>query len=752
MADQIEQPTTPYPTIGEVCQVIAGAFDAKSSDPYTKKTLARLAREGDFDWSLRNKVVDALIVRPLSEKFDPAFADFIGRSVQLFLDDHIRLVTHISADALSRDQMLPLLMEYAYAGTLALTLTDLHEGTQGPDLLNLLRQGGNPINAVFAWAEGTLNLDVTKIAFPDNKQKRDEIGRWRRGKTIPDLSPTITQLIAGLKEHAKEREAHAALFGKWLVVARALVWAARKAQEAKCGPLLDQVRREMLLGCPPRNIGELISSANITTAEHLTELKRCGLLLLNGSLTRKHSKAQGDQAATREEINRFATLTERDAPDGHTRYFLDWCEARWHILSGREKEALAYYERAANGALYRAGPNQKEILEEALALAGYLRNKPAIKRLKHRAVAFGLFSVGFASLPERPGIVADWEVDQFAQAYTGLFPLQGRFVEVARPNHAPALPFRVINADAAECLKPDLSHPDRVISIPTMDGVKYRRPQLIWFASEGRVDEVRRLLEAGADVNISDEQGGSALLRALQRAKKTGNRGALDLLLDCPHAKKALDRPTGKKRLAPLYLAVLMGDPDVVARLLAMGASADLLVSDPPQTPLHICAERFGLLRPEVVMQQFLSRMMSSSPEDREIQRRYAGGMAGVFGDRMPIPDMTNPRHAAIFAPAANVMISSAQLPHENLLKITQLLLDHGADPNCAHAYPAPGRTPLMLAVENDAAEAVRLMLKAGGNPFQQDDQGNDAFALARGFGSRNVLCLLKDVSDEGPK
>lgn len=748
MTDPIAQPATPYPTIGEICQLVAEAFDTKSFDPKMRKKLDRLAREGDFDWSLRSEIIETLVTKPLGKRLGREFADFIGRSAQFFLDEHIRLVTQVPADALIRGEVVSLLIEHADAGTLALTLTNLHKRIGGPDIHSLLRHGDNPINAVFVWAEDVLKLDVPKTAFPDNKQKRDEIARWRRGKTLPGFYSSISPLIADLKKKLGEKEHRVLLFGKWLVVARALAWAERKSGKAEYGALLDLVRREMKQGCPPRDIGALLSRANIAAAERLTELKRCGLWLLDDGLTRLHPKAQGDQAATREEINRFAALTEKDASDGRTRYFLDWCEARWRVLSGDEEKALAYYERAANGALYRAGSNQAEILKEALALAGYLRHMPAIKRLKHRAVAFGFFSDGFAYLPEKPGIVADWEVDQFAQAFRRMFPPQCRFVEAAIRKGRSALPFRMIDAAAIKDIKPDLSHPDRVISIPTWDGEKYRRPQLIWFASEGRADEVRQLLEAGADVDISDEQGGSALLCALQHAKDTGHRGALDLLLQFPHVKETLERTTKKKRLSPLYLAVLIGDFGIVARLLAMGADADLLVSDPPQTPLYVCAERFGLLRRDAVKQQFLSRMEAPSQGDKEIMRRYLGGMAGVFGDQIPRPDPTNPRHAAILSEVANAMIRGSQLPYENLLKIMQLLLDHGADPNCAHARPAPGRTPLMVAVENDAVEAVRLLLKAGGNPFQQDAQGYDALALARGFESRNVLNLLKETSD----
>lgn len=85
-----------------------------------------------------------------------------------------------------------------------------------------------------------------------------------------------------------------------------------------------------------------------------------------------------------------------------------------------------------------------------------------------------------------------------------------------------------------------------------------------------------------------------------------------------------------------------------------------------------------------------------------------------------------------------------ANVPREHYLRIAEILLEHGADPNLRHSSPGLGRTPLMVAAENDAADAFRLLVDAGGDPYLKDDQGNDCFALARGFGSLNVLSHLE--------
>lgn len=733
----------PYPTIGESCQLLAGAFGTKSADPLVRKKLDRLAREGDFDWSLRQQVVEALLVEPLRD-LGLDFSDFVGGFADFLLDEHIELLSGISLDAMSREDAAPLLIETKYAAHVAAFLMKLRDKLGGPDLGGFFEEGANPVGVVLQWAERMLGFQVAATAFPDDKQKRDDVGRWRRGDTIPDFFGSILPLRRELVKRRPDREPGIVLFCKWLTAARALSWLDREARAANFGSLLDLVRREILLNCPARDVGRRLSLANIEAASQLREIKEFGLLLRNGKLGRGTAKRAGDQIAARRELDRFKALLDEQVADGRAGYMLDWCEGRWHVLAGDEEKALEFYEKGADRVLYRAGPNQKDILEEGLSLAAYLGNKPAIKRLKHRALAVGLFSDQFSKLPEKPDVVSEWEVKQLAGAFTVLFPAHARFMEAPRSNFRPPLPFPHFDQSAINCIRPNLTNPDRIINIPTIDGSKYRRPQLVWFASENRVDDVRRLLEAGANVNKSDEEGGSALLCALQCAQKGRGRQVLDLLLEWPHEKETLDRLTAKKRLSPLYIAVLLGEPEVVARLLEMGASPDLPVSLPPQTPLYICVERFALYRPERAAEHLRRRMVSPQPVDQEIQRRYSGGKAGPFGDRLSVL-ASDSRYDEIMSHLVGHAVHKAiQPPRAQYLRIAEILLGYGADPNRKHFWPAPGRSPLMTAAENNAADVFRLMVDSGGDPYLKDDEGNDCYAIARGFESRDVIQNLE--------
>lgn len=467
--------------------------------------------------------------------------------------------------------------------------------------------------------------------------------------------------------------------------------------------------------------------------------------MLNCRLQPTNQKNEGDQITSREELDQFKGLLDQRDADGRARYMYDWCEARWHVLSGREEAALKHYMTAAKRALYRAGKNQRPIIGEALTLAAHLGKKPAIKQLKHRALAMDLFTELSVQLPESNGVVSNWETEQLEKAYWLLFPVQGRFpkAKIAQRNTVPT-PFTLVDQIAEAKLKPDMKSPDRVINIPTLDGGKIRRPQLVWFASENKSDHVRSLLNAGADVNKMDPQGGSPLLNALQCAEDGLGRESLDVLLGQPHDRETLNRLTDKTRLSPLLIAILLGDPDVVQKLLDMGADPEFPAGYPPQSPLYLCAERFAVYTPGRYQNHLLHRMANPKSEDWEILRRYGGGLAGPFGDSFRM-DSLKPRQKALLQEVVKEAASrAARTPRENYLRIARSLLRKGADPNKKYSAQGLGRTPLMVVAENDSADVFTLMVEYGGDPTLKDDEGNNCLAIAVGFGSRSILDLLR--------
>lgn len=65
----------PYPRLGELYRALAGALDTKAKD----RNVDRLAREGEYDWSLLPTLQQNLITNPLRDATDNEFAEIVGQ-------------------------------------------------------------------------------------------------------------------------------------------------------------------------------------------------------------------------------------------------------------------------------------------------------------------------------------------------------------------------------------------------------------------------------------------------------------------------------------------------------------------------------------------------------------------------------------------------------------------------------------------------------------------------------------------------
>tara|TARA_R110000787_G_scaffold49111_5_gene117925 strand:+ start:38619 stop:40850 length:2232 start_codon:yes stop_codon:yes gene_type:complete len=733
----------PYPTFGEAFQVLAGAFDTKQADPSVRKELDRLARQGDFDWSLHRRVIKELLIDPIG-KYDADLAKSLDRFVEQIRAEYISLIMKVPLDTMTRNDTLKLLIENFFVNYAASFFTGLKDRFSGPDLNDLFSAGSNPVEVVFKWSEQKLGIDIAKTAYPDEKSKRDDIGRWCSGKTPPNFFGSIIPLKRLLRENCNAEEADIDQFGKWLLVARALVWLEKESHKAGLGSLRAVLHGDLQRNGKRDDITVILQNANNQISKRFSELSRYGLELLHHDLSRNTEKQTGIKSFSRSKLEKFQRQLKKQIPDGRADYMATWCEARWAVLSGAMDRSLELYEQAAEQALYRAGESQKTVLEEALALAAHLEKKPVLKRLKHRALALGLFS----SSSKNDEVIEDWEVEQLAGTFGMFFPEAGRFPEAPPDNIEMLQPFKILDWTQAEKAVPNLKHPDRVISLPFLGGGRIRRPQLIMFTFLGKLDAVEALLNAGADVNKFDYQDKSALLIALQHAEDTGDHSILDAIMRHPHKIKTLNQLSHTIRLSPLYQAVLLGDPEVVSLLLKMGARVDHFAGYPDQTPLTCCINHRLFLYTKRGQEAYLNPSFNR-PVDREFSRRYAGPIAGPMGDRLPVVANMHPRHAYIHRAGYKSSLEKVtSLPRDNFIKIARLLLEHGANPNLAHAEPGPGRTPLMCAAETDAADVFEIMVDHGGNPFLEDNQGNNCLKIAMGFRSANVIQWLKEYAN----
>lgn len=193
-------------------------------------------------------------------------------------------------------------------------------------------------------------------------------------------------------------------------------------------------------------------------------------------------------------------------------------------------------------------------------------------------------------------------------------------------------------------------------------------------ARRGDLEEVERLLSAGAEVN--HVLGGG--YTALAAAARGGHATVVRLLL--AHGAD----PNGHGGTPPLRWAIWSGQSSSVRLLLEAGADPN-------------ASGKYGLT------------LMHWAARD---------GYVGIAEMLLAHGARVDPRilHAAVHAPEG----PPGPLPHENY-KMVRLLLDHGADLNAQDSY---GTTPLHRAVAGGGARMVELLLSYGADPGIPEETG----------------------------
>ncbi|HCA17312.1 MAG TPA: hypothetical protein DEO64_09300 [Alcaligenes faecalis] len=723
----------PYPRFGESIRAFANALDiTKPGDD-----LGRLAREGDFDWEKLDSSFNEIL-----EAIQKICGRSVGHILQLWLSDlrtsYTRLILDVSLDALDRSQTLPIIINVFLPPHLASLLKTIDQQLRGPNLGRMLNPESRSVDVTLEWLDMKLNKPIEELLFPkstdSDRVEREKLRKWRKGINLPSSQSII--LLRKALEKCSLSTIESDVAALWLLLATALTRLEQSAGQS-IRPSIQQCLQAQHF---QHDASTALADKVLTFADSRPELRHLGVKVWH-DLLRSAPKPTGSQARIWGEITQLQGLAKRLDPEGRTSYHYEWMKARWYVLSGQYQEALPHYKQAFELASYRAGHQIKSIIEEAACIAGLLEKRPFLKQLKHVGVAMGLFAKN-----THKDLIEPWEFEQFASQLQYLFPGVGRFYETAHDlSESRLLGFTTFSQVKIGSLKPDLKNPDRVRAIEAEDGSVYRWPQLRFFTATGDFAAVQALLTAGANVNQLDDRGTSALQVALRYTAQTGDRKILDSILKHPHSKMVLNSPTSRQRRTPLYRAIELSLPDVVQSLLFQGADADIRCLANEQTALYYAISLLSRTHnPQKMRDQLLERLMQN-PDlvQQEVLRREGIDVAGIYGSNKTLFQQ-NPALAKF---AIEIFAKSESEPGRKpqLLEIVHLLLASGADPNASHKYPVPGRTPLMLAAENDFHEVFALMVEQyGGIPMQTDATGHSSHDIAGAFKAKNVQAYLQ--------
>jgi ankyrin repeat protein len=252
----------------------------------------------------------------------------------------------------------------------------------------------------------------------------------------------------------------------------------------------------------------------------------------------------------------------------------------------------------------------------------------------------------------------------------------------------------------------------------------------------GDTDAVRRLLELGFDVDTTDAQGCTALLRAAGG----GHAASVELLL----ARGADPQRAANTGATPLSAAVSMRHVEIVERLLAAGASLEQRL--PGEVTVLMLAAALGL--PDVC-----ARLLAAGAD---IHAGDAQGLtplhcAALYG----FTARERPRLLALFD---TLLLAGAEPDHVAAGGVTPLLLLLGAraepgtacdedallaaldylleEPVSLEARDPRGFGPLHLAALHGLLRVAQRLLRAGADPDLRDalNRRPREVALMRGF------------------
>jgi ankyrin repeat protein len=257
--------------------------------------------------------------------------------------------------------------------------------------------------------------------------------------------------------------------------------------------------------------------------------------------------------------------------------------------------------------------------------------------------------------------------------------------------------------------------------------------QMLQLASQGETAEALQLLDAdGIDVNATQTDGSTALLWAVYH----NDPDLVERLLDLG-ANAGLRNSYGA---TPLAQAATNGNADIIKRLLRAGVAADERGAD-DQTALMIVA-RGGNVE--------AARVLLGAGADPNAVEKWRGQTALMWASAQEKPAMVKLLLAAGADPNAQslpndwqrqvtaeprmkILPPGAMTPlhyaaREGCAECAQLLIDSGADIDKADPE---GVTPLVMANLNAQWDTARVLIEAGANVDKWDIYGRSPLYMA---------------------
>lgn len=755
---------SPYPSSAYVLRSLSTALGTKEylNKAVTKK-LDGYVRDGYYQVEKHNELLQSSILEPLNEFlkdieiYNKSSKKKIEDNFNNFFDEYHKLVTGYSAAGLTANETAGILtFFFGHFGYNA--LVDTYKQIFNLESTNPELKNTTVISSVFEWINEKIPNFTTQSKSQHNYNLENE-SRWKNGKQVPSLSSlkVIIEILLSIPDLPKELILNFAL---------ALIY-------ARAHDYFLISKRNILL----KDVSTLYKSnpEMFPVGQRIIQMRLEKLVLHSGPLSiavdisKELETDHSERMLSIEELSQRIELfkkTVKKSDHNHTlSYLYPWMKGKLSILCGDTKTSLACYKKAFEFSLYLGGEFQEQIIKEATVIAARHNNRVFLNKLKNQGIALGLYNYVKCEQPDplignkksrtKNTIVEDWEIkiwrDEFYTIFPAnkCFPCAEKLLEDKIPTH--------ILVDAMKHAKPDLRHPDRVIQI-SVGKPKYM-PQLVYYSALNETHNVRNLLEHGANILNLTPEGESTLLFAIQKMNCTlptfieGREELFKTVYDYLKSairvpefkirlKEMVSTPTVKRKLTPLSCAAETGRPDIVNKVLKLGATADQRSGIDQITPLYTCLGLINSITSRSRFQENFDFYERNIPRHilEDTYRRYCG-------ESLPEDMKIRFEH---FEPIQNMFLNNIfNYNYQHLVDITKVLLEKEADPNSRnstglmHDY-----TPLMLSIETDNVDLFDMLIEYGGDTkltylSMIDGRRYTCKDIALKYNSQNILKIM---------
>lgn len=589
---------TPYPNIGELLRLVAAVLETKPQD----KKFDVLSQQGHFDYKLVNEYLDEIFTLPPSMNCGQAKSVLSARRYDL-LPWYTRNIIQYPFTVFRREQTKYFLIENLTGESVAINLLELL-----PDKENLLAEltsADDPVVFAFDWLKSKYGEQYAEFRSNLRKNDQDKTLRWQNGvnnsngQKAPNLA--LFDILDRFSKFANLDQSKTEELNLIFYVAKIVQNVCEKTEGYKTKTVIHNwIAKKHRQTHPFKYISQKMDHSYELYSTAIEPFFRKFEQIVQSRYSH-NMPIYASKKDYLDDLNEMIQLAEKNANENPLWWHQHRFEALKELLSGNWKKALSLYEKALNGFFYTGDLYLKLYFYEFRSLAALYNKRPLVKKIKQYGIAFGLAETPFiekgderedystaTSAKGSDHIVEDWEVKNWASEFPKIFPEANLFQDFDKKKFPTKEGIVIVGSEGWQ-RQPDLKHLGKRFKTKNPNKTY---PQLVWFAEQNDIDALSQLIEAGAIDNTLSSSGELAILFAIQSMNpstipRRNDGRAFELFRDMTYPPRLANSITHKKKLSPLGCAVETGRPEVVERVIELGAGVDIKYSRQNMTPLY---------------------------------------------------------------------------------------------------------------------------------------------------------------------